>query len=73
MQDGTAQGWDLIPYITGSYWGFEEEKHIIISDFGEEDQKHCAQRRGDRRGLFILQMSISIPPRATAGTAPWGG
>lgn len=38
MQDGTAQVWDLIPYITGSCWGFEQEKHIIISGFGEEDQ-----------------------------------
>lgn len=38
MQDGTAQGWDFIPYITGSYGAFKQEKGMIISGCGKEDQ-----------------------------------
>lgn len=30
MQDGTIQRWDFFPDVTGSYWGFKEEKDVII-------------------------------------------
>lgn len=48
VQDGTTQGWDFILDVTGSSWGFKEEKDVILSRSGEEEPVATCATDGGR-------------------------